>query len=109
MRRGYKRCAGTKRARTGKGNEKGVWGSLPCLLVLTLRPRKGFLGLALLRCGDKRQKGENMRFAKYLLALVFAFCAFTSITNAQTVFLGGGSSALFQELGQASYNLVNVP
>jgi hypothetical protein len=51
-----------------------------------------------------------MKFVKYLLALVFAFCAFTSITNAQNVkFLGGGSSALFQELGQASYNAVNVP
>jgi len=49
-----------------------------------------------------------MKFVKYL-TLVFAFCAFTSITNAQSIFLGGGSSALFQELGQAAYNTVNVP
>jgi len=50
-----------------------------------------------------------MKVAKYLIMLAFGFCAFTSITNAQTIFLGGGSSALFQELGQASYNLVNSP
>ena len=49
-----------------------------------------------------------MRAMKYLCMLVFAFCAFTSITNAQA-FLGGGSSALFQELGQAAFNVVNVP
>ena len=50
-----------------------------------------------------------MRFAKCLLTLAFALCAFTTITNAQTVMLGGGSSALFQELGQAAYNTVNSP
>jgi len=50
-----------------------------------------------------------MKAAKYLITLAFAFFSLTSITYAQTVFLGGGSSALFQELGQASYNLVNVP
>jgi hypothetical protein len=45
-----------------------------------------------------------MKFMKYLFTLVFAFCAFTSITKAQAsvAFLGGGSSALFQELGSAS-------
>jgi hypothetical protein len=54
-------------------------------------------------------KGEKMKFAKYLVTLVFAFCAFTSITNAQNVqFLGGGSSALFQELGQGAFNIVNA-
>lgn len=51
-----------------------------------------------------------MKLAKYLLALAFVFCAFTSVTNAQNVqFLGSGSSALFQELGQAAFNIVNVP
>lgn len=51
-----------------------------------------------------------MKFTKYLVALVFAFCAFTGITNAQNVqFLGGGSSALFQELGAAAFTIVNVP
>jgi hypothetical protein len=59
--------------------------------------------------GNKTKKGENMRFAKCLLTLAFALCAFTTITNAQTVMLGGGSSALFQELGQAAYNTVNSP
>ena len=48
-----------------------------------------------------------MKVAKYLLILVFAFCAFTSITNAQATFLGAGSSALFQELGQGAFNRVN--
>ena len=44
-----------------------------------------------------------MKFAKYLLTLALAFCAFTSTSKAQTVaFLGGGSSALFQELGSAT-------
>ena len=43
-----------------------------------------------------------MKFAKYLLTLVLALCAITSITNAQTVqFLGGGSSAIFNQLGNA--------
>jgi hypothetical protein len=43
-----------------------------------------------------------MKVAKYLVMLAFAFCAFTSITNAQTVqFLGAGSSAIFNELGSA--------
>jgi hypothetical protein len=43
-----------------------------------------------------------MKFAKYLVILAFAFCAITSITNAQTVqFLGAGSSAIFNQLGNA--------
>src|SRR5215469_4914636 len=44
-----------------------------------------------------------MKFAKYLLTLAFALCAFTSITKAQAqiMFLGTGSSALFNELGNA--------
>lgn len=44
-----------------------------------------------------------------LFTLVLAICAFTSSTNAQTVrWLGGGSSALFQELGQAAFDVVNL-
>ena len=50
-----------------------------------------------------------MKFTKYLFVLAFAFCALSSITNAQNVlFLGAGSSALFQELGQAAYNISNA-
>jgi hypothetical protein len=51
-----------------------------------------------------------MRFTRYLFTLVFAFCAFTSITKAQAsvAFLGGGSSALFQELGSASQSIPGV-
>jgi ABC-type phosphate transport system substrate-binding protein len=50
-----------------------------------------------------------MKFAKSLLTLAFAFCAFTSMAKAQTVYLsGGGSSALFQELGQSSQSLPGV-
>ena len=44
-----------------------------------------------------------MKLVKYLLVLAVALCAITSTSNAQTVaFLGGGSSALFLELGQAA-------
>jgi hypothetical protein len=44
-----------------------------------------------------------MKFLKYLATLALALCAITSISKAQTVmFLGGGSSALFNELGSAS-------
>jgi hypothetical protein len=44
-----------------------------------------------------------MKFMKYLLALAIALCATASGSRAQTVqFLGGGSSALFLELGQAA-------
>ena len=50
-----------------------------------------------------------MKLAKYMLILVLAFCATTSITNAQTVIWnGGGSSASFQELGQAAFDAVNL-
>jgi ABC-type phosphate transport system substrate-binding protein len=50
-----------------------------------------------------------MKFAKYLLTLAFALCAFTSMTKAQTVYsAGGGSSALFQELGAATQSISGV-
>lgn len=46
-----------------------------------------------------------MKLVKYL-ALALALCAFASESKAQTVqFLGGGSSALFLELGQAAVGL----
>src|SRR3974377_2155394 len=44
-----------------------------------------------------------MKSMKYVLALVVAFCAISSVSKAQSlVFLGGGSSALALELGQAA-------
>ena len=47
-----------------------------------------------------------MKVMKYLAVLAIALFAFASSSNAQTVqFLGGGSSALFLELGQAAVNL----
>jgi len=47
-----------------------------------------------------------MRLVKYLVVLACALCAFAGASNAQTIqFLGGGSSALFLELGQAAVNL----
>jgi hypothetical protein len=47
-----------------------------------------------------------MKFAKYLLVLTIALCAIASVSNAQSIqVLGGGSSALFLELGQAAVNL----
>ena len=50
-----------------------------------------------------------MRVMKYILTLVLAFFAITSITNAQTVrWNGGGSSGLFQQLGQAAFDVVNL-
>ena len=42
-----------------------------------------------------------MKLMKYVFVLAIAFCAITSISNAQS-FVGGGSSALFLELGQAA-------
>jgi hypothetical protein len=42
-----------------------------------------------------------MKFTKYVLALAIALLAITSVSNAQG-FIGGGSSALFLELGQAA-------
>jgi hypothetical protein len=50
-----------------------------------------------------------MKFTKYLVALAFAFCAFTSNSKAQlVVFNGGGSSALELELGSASQHIPGV-
>src|SRR5262249_23116206 len=43
----------------------------------------------------------DMKLMKYVVALAIAFCAITSVSNAQA-FIGGGSSALFLELGQAA-------
>jgi len=44
-----------------------------------------------------------MKFAKYLVVLAIAVFAIASASNAQSVqFLGGGSSAMFLELGQAA-------
>ena len=42
-----------------------------------------------------------MKLMKYVFALAIAFFAITSVSNAQG-FIGGGSSALFLELGQAA-------
>jgi hypothetical protein len=56
----------------------------------------------------KKKKGEDMKFAKYLVTLAFALFAITSATMAQNgtvMFLGGGSSALFNEMGQASQKI----
>lgn len=50
-----------------------------------------------------------MKFIKYLVAGALALCASASICNAQNVrFLGGGSSALFQELGSASQSIPGI-
>lgn len=50
-----------------------------------------------------------MKLVKYVIVLAFAFCAFTGVSKAQTVaFLGGGSSALFNELGAASQAISGV-
>ena len=45
-----------------------------------------------------------MKFVKYLFALAIALCATANVSHAQGTiqFLGGGSSALFLELGQAA-------
>jgi hypothetical protein len=44
-----------------------------------------------------------MKLMKYVLALAISFCAITSVSNAQvTAFIGGGSSALALEMGQAA-------
>jgi hypothetical protein len=53
-----------------------------------------------------------MKFVKYLLVLAIAFCAIASVSNAQVTgtlsFLGGGSSALFNELGSASQQIPGI-
>jgi hypothetical protein len=48
-----------------------------------------------------------MKFVKYLVVLSFVLCAFASNSNAQAnlAFLATGSSALFNELGQAADTL----
>jgi hypothetical protein len=44
-----------------------------------------------------------MKLMKYVLVLLVAFCAMSSVSNAQNViWVGGGSSALFLEVGQAA-------
>ena len=43
-----------------------------------------------------------MKVMKYVFGLVIAFCAITGVSNAQNVLIGGGSSALALELGQAA-------
>ena len=43
-----------------------------------------------------------MKLMKYVFALAIAFCAITSVSNAQNTLIGGGSSALALELGQAA-------
>jgi hypothetical protein len=53
-----------------------------------------------------------MKFVKYLAVLTVVLCAFASNSHAQTIqVLGGGSSALFQELGQAAATsaAINTP
>jgi hypothetical protein len=47
------------------------------------------------------KQGEDMKLLKYVLVLAIALCAIASVSNAQ-VYIGGGSSALFLELGQAA-------
>jgi hypothetical protein len=55
------------------------------------------------RVNQFAQQGEDMKSAKYLVVLAIALFAIASASNAQTVeFLGGGSSALALELGQAA-------
>jgi len=44
-----------------------------------------------------------MKFIKYMVVLAVVVCSAASVSNAATIqFLGGGSSALFLELGQAA-------
>jgi hypothetical protein len=68
----------------------------------------------LLFCGVvisiSNKKGEDMKLLKYLLVLVVAFCAITSVSHAQGTarLVGGGSSALFNELGSASQAISGV-
>jgi ABC-type phosphate transport system substrate-binding protein len=50
-----------------------------------------------------------MRIVKYLVVLAIALCATASASNAQSIqFLGGGSTAIFLELGQASLSIPGV-
>src|SRR5215472_5532078 len=51
-----------------------------------------------------------MKHLKYLLVLAVAFCAVTSVSHAQGTarLVGGGSSALFNELGSASQQIPGI-
>src|SRR5215813_6826242 len=51
-----------------------------------------------------------MKLLKYTVALVFALCTITSVSRAQanTRLVGGGSSALFNELGSASQAIPGI-
>ncbi len=53
-----------------------------------------------------------MKFIKYVVAVALVLCATASVSNAQATgtvaFLGGGSSALFNELGEASLQISGV-
>lgn len=51
-----------------------------------------------------------MKFMKYLFAFAFALCATANFANAAATvkFLGGGSSALFLELGQAAQSAAST-
>jgi len=52
-----------------------------------------------------------MKFVKYLAVLALGLCAFASNSHAQTAFIGGGSSAIALEIGQAAATsaLTNTP
>lgn len=50
-----------------------------------------------------------MKLAKYLIVLAIVLCATASISNAQSIqFLGGGSTAIFLELGQAAQSAAST-
>jgi hypothetical protein len=57
-------------------------------------------------------QGEDMKLIKYVLVVALALCATASVSNAQVTgnlkFLGGGSSALFNELGAASLQISGI-
>jgi hypothetical protein len=55
-------------------------------------------------------QGEDMKFIKYVVAVAFAICLTASGAKAQATvaFLGGGSSALFNELGAATQNISGI-
>lgn len=52
-----------------------------------------------------------MKFMKYMLVLAVVVCSTASVSKAQATiqFLGGGSSALFLELGQAAQSAAGTP
>jgi ABC-type phosphate transport system substrate-binding protein len=55
-------------------------------------------------------QGENMKLIKYVFLIALVICATGSVSNAQGVrkFHGGGSSAVFNELGSASQAIPGV-